>query len=141
MKFIAKIASADGPIKFSPISITKNGAQGDHVVAIAQADAKKFIKDIAALFQSKIVDIQDRLIGATFTSDRVLYFGKRSEWVEMLECRRTVPYVIELIRDGEQVWLNKLPASQIKSMGGKTIFGLAFGDTEVEYLFPVVAEN
>lgn len=138
MKLFSKFSSAEGPIRFAPQNTSAQAAHEDHIVAIPQEDTKKFLHDIAALFQSKIVDMRDRLIGASFAEDRVLYFGKRSEWVEQLECKRTIPFVIELIRTEGKVWLNKLPVSDIRTVGGQTIFGLSYGDAAVEYHFPII---
>jgi hypothetical protein len=135
MKLYTKIVSANSPIRFAPMNTSHNNETEDHIVAIKQHDAKKFINDIAALFQSKIVDMRDRLIGVKFEEDRVIYFGKRREWIEKLECNRSVPFAIELIRNENKVWLNKIPVGEVKSIAGKTIFGLTYGDTEVEYMF------
>ena len=138
MKIIARLKSENGPVKLSPSTTALNGAQDDHVVAVPMQDAKKFIQDIAALFQSKLVGIQDKLIGAVFSEDRILYCGKRLQWIEKLECRRTIPFAIELVRNGERVWLNQIPVSEVRNIAGKTIYGMAYGDVALDYLFPVV---
>jgi hypothetical protein len=137
MKLIAKISKADGPLKVSPKTTCLNNAQDDHVVAISIQDAKHFLKDFAALFQSKLVGIQDKLIGAIIHEDRVLYCGKRKQWIEKLECLRTIPFAIELIRTPQAVCLNYIRVSEVKVMKGKTIYSLPYGDTELNYIFPI----
>jgi hypothetical protein len=138
MKLVAKISSANGPLKISPKTTNLNGAQSDHVVAVSIKDAKLFIKDFAAMFQAQIVGIQDKLIGAIIHEDRIIYCGKRKQWIEKLECMRTIPFVVELIRSGEKVFLNQMQVSEVRVLNGKTTYVMPYGDTELNYLFPVV---
>ena len=138
MKVLAMIDSVDGPVKLSPESLTRNNsgsAASDHVVAIPSNDVKNFIKDIAVLFQSKLVGVQDKLIGAVISNDRILYCGKRQEWKTKLECFATVPFAVELIRSEERVWLNPMPVSQVKRIGNKTTYGMTYGDAVLNYEF------
>ena len=136
MKLVAKMTSVDGPVKLAIDSIARNKSHNDHVVAIPAKDVKNFIKDIAALFQSKLVGLQDKLIGAVISEDRILYCGKRKEWREKLECFAFVPFAIELIRCDDQVWLNPLPVSAVKRISNQTTYGMTYGDAVLNYEFP-----
>lgn len=139
MKLLAKVTHPEGPFKISINSLCKNGAQSDHIVAIPQKDIKKFMRDIAALLQSKLVGIQDKIIGAVFFEDRVLYCGKRLEWIKQLDCLCTIPFAIELVRvNSEKVHLNHLPVSEVRKISGATIYGLPYGDVSLDYHFPDV---